>query len=72
MQPLWGGTVGEVVMSANPEFKTGDTVLGIMKFSEYVVVPKRQGLQKVDASQVPPSYYFGVLGECCLLDRFFF
>jgi hypothetical protein len=45
MQPLWGGTVGEVVMSANPEFRTGDTVLGIMKFSEYVVVPKGQGLR---------------------------
>lgn len=72
MQPLWGGTVGKVVMSANPEFKTGDTVLGNVKFSEYVVVPKGQGLRKVDASQVPPSYYLGVLGECCLLDRFFF
>ena len=54
-------------MSENAEFKTGDIVLGHLKFSEYVIVPKGQGLQKVDASQAPPSYYLGVLGECCLL-----
>lgn len=71
MQPIWGGAVGEVVMSANSEFKSGDTVLGHMKFSEYVIVPKGEGLQKVDASQAPLSYYLGVLGECCcLLDHF--
>lgn len=66
MQPVWGGCVAEVIMSANPEFKTGDTVLGRMKFAEYDIVPKGQGLQKVDGSQAPPSYYLGVLGKFSL------
>jgi NADPH-dependent curcumin reductase CurA len=61
-QPIWGGAVGQVVMSANPEFESGDTVLGNMKFSEYVIVPKGKGLEKVDSSQAPLSYYLGVLG----------
>lgn len=36
---MWGGVVGEVVMSANPEFKAGDVVLDHLKFAEYMVVP---------------------------------
>lgn len=69
VQPLYGEAVAEVVMSANSEFKAGDTVRGIMKFAEYVIVPKGEGLRKVDTSQIPPSYYLGVLGKC--LTRFF-
>jgi NADPH-dependent curcumin reductase CurA len=61
-QAIWGRAVGQVVESANSEFEAGDLVLGTMEFSEYVVVQKGQGLEKVDASQVPPSYYLGILG----------
>jgi NADPH-dependent curcumin reductase CurA len=61
-EPIYGGVVAEVVLSDNPDFQVGDTVLGNLNFSEYVVVPKGQDLIKVDASQVPASYYLGVLG----------
>ena len=63
MQPIWGSAVGQVVMSANPEFESGDTVLGNVEFSEYVIVTKGKGLEKVDSSQAPLSYYLGVLGN---------
>lgn len=61
-KPIWGRALGEVVMSANPEFAKGDMVTGIMKFSEYVIVPKGTGIEKVDASKAPLSYYLGILG----------
>lgn len=66
VQPIYGGVVAEVVLSDNPDFQVGDTVLGNLNFSEYVVVPKGQDLIKVDASQVPASYYLGVLGKAQL------
>lgn len=61
-KPIWGRAIGEVVVSANPDFEKGDTVEGIVKFSEYVIVPKGKGIEKVDASKAPLSYYLGILG----------
>lgn len=67
MQPIYGGVVAEVVQSANPNFKTGDTVQGQTNFAEYVIVKEGKGLQKLDCSIAPPSYYLGVLGKALLL-----
>jgi len=63
MQPIWGLVVAEVVKSANPSFKTGDTVQGHTIFAKYVIVKEGKGLKKLDISVAPPSYYLGVLGK---------
>jgi NADPH-dependent curcumin reductase CurA len=61
-KPIYGGVVAEVVQSANPSFKAGDTVQGNTIFAEYVMVKEGKGLKKLDISVAPPSYYLGVLG----------
>lgn len=67
-QPLCGGLVGKVVLSANPEFSVGDFVLGYGNFAEYIICPNAQGCRKVDSS-VPLSYYVGVCGKSCAIER---
>ena len=56
-----GGTVGEVVESKHPKFAKGDQVLGMLGWQQYGLSDGK-GLNKVDASRVPPSAYLGVLG----------
>lgn len=56
-----GGTVGEVVLSNNADFKKGDKVAGYLGWQLYGI-SDGAGLQKVDASAVPLSAYLGVLG----------
>ena len=59
-----GGTVGEVVESRHPKFKTGDQVVGMGGWQEYSVVDGSAPgmLRKVDTTQVPLSYYLGAVG----------
>ncbi|HKV05250.1 MAG TPA: NADP-dependent oxidoreductase [Candidatus Acidoferrales bacterium] len=60
-QIMVGGTVGKVVQSTNPQFRTGDCVVGYWGWQEYAVSDGR-GLQKLDASLAPVSTALGVLG----------
>ncbi len=59
-----GGTVGEVVESKHPKFKTGDQVVGMGGWQEYSVVDGNAPgmLRKVDTTHVPLSYYLGAVG----------
>ena len=59
-----GGTVGEVVESKHPKFKTGDQVVGMGGWREYSVVDGNAPcmLRKVDTTHVPLSYYLGAVG----------
>lgn len=59
-----GGTVGEVVESKNPHFKSGDKVVGMGGWQEYQLVDANQRgvLQKVDTTHVPLSAYLGAVG----------
>ncbi len=59
-----GGTAGEVVVSMNPHYAVGDTVVGMGGWQEYAIVEASQRgvLQKVDASQIPLSAYLGAVG----------
>jgi NADPH-dependent curcumin reductase CurA len=60
-----GGTVGEVVASKHPKFKSGDTVLGMGGWQEYAVVDasaKGAMLHKVDTTHIPLSAYLGSVG----------
>ena len=59
-----GGTVGEVVESKHPKFKTGDQVVGMGGWQEYSVVDGNAPgmLRKVDTTHVPLSAYLGAVG----------
>ena len=60
-EPLTGGAVGEVVISASDQFAAGDFVLHMLGWREYALVDGR-GLTKVDPSLAPLQSYLGVLG----------
>jgi NADPH-dependent curcumin reductase len=59
-----GGTAGEVVLSAHPNFKPGDKVVGMGGWQQYSVVDAVQPgmLRKVDTTRIPLSAYLGAVG----------
>jgi len=63
-QVMQGGTVGEVVESLSPQFKTGDQVVGMGGWQQYSVVSVGQpgALRMVDTTHVPLSHYLGAVG----------
>jgi NADPH-dependent curcumin reductase CurA len=60
-ETMGGAAVGEVVESRNPGFAVGDTVRGMLGWSEYSV-SKPEGIAKIDARQIPLSAYLGAVG----------
>jgi NADPH-dependent curcumin reductase CurA len=58
---MTGQTVGEVVDSRHAGFHKGDKVLTQLGWQAYGIA-RGQDLRLVDASQVPASYYLGILG----------
>ncbi len=60
-QPIAGGVVAEVVESANKTYKAGEVVLGNLPWQTYTVSTGK-GLQKIDSTIAPLSYYLGILG----------
>jgi len=61
---MQGGTVGVVVASKHPDYKTGDNVVGFGGWQEYSIVDAgiAGSLRKVDTSKVPLSAYLGAVG----------
>ena len=61
---MGAGTVGEVVESRSPQFKSGDLVVGMGGWQLYSVVNAGEpgALRKVDTAHVPLSYYLGAVG----------
>nr|UUJ74929.1 2-alkenal reductase [Cephalotaxus hainanensis] len=57
-----GYGVSKVIISNHPEFKQGDLVAGSVGWEEYSIIPEGRGLQKIIHTDVPLSYYLGVLG----------
>jgi hypothetical protein len=60
-QPMEGGVVAEVVESKSANFKKGDKVTGMLPWRELIVSPEK-GLRKIEGSDIPDSYYLGILG----------
>ncbi|GMI73469.1 hypothetical protein like AT3G03080 [Hibiscus trionum] len=61
--PITGFGVGKVMDSGNPEFKAGDLVWGITGWEQYSVLkPNNLLLFKIQHTDVPLSYYTGILG----------
>jgi NADPH-dependent curcumin reductase CurA len=56
-----GRTVGEVIESKNPKFKSGDIVAGNYGWQQYGCSDGAD-VRKIDASRVPMSTYLGVIG----------
>ncbi|KAG8644525.1 hypothetical protein MANES_11G136700v8 [Manihot esculenta] len=62
LKPLTGFGVSKVLDSRNPEFKEGDLVWGITGWEEYSLITNPQVLFKILHTDVPLSYYTGILG----------
>jgi NADPH-dependent curcumin reductase CurA len=71
MQPLAGYGVSKVLDSGHPNFKKGDLVWGITRWEEYSLITAAESLLKIHNTDVPLSYYTGILGKLMLLGSHF-
>ena len=60
-QPIAGSVVATVLESKSDAFKIGDAVTGFLPWQEQMVSDGK-GLQKIDATIAPLSYYLSILG----------
>ncbi|RLM68840.1 putative alcohol dehydrogenase superfamily protein [Panicum miliaceum] len=60
--PALDFVIGEVIDSTHPEFKAGDIVWGVSGWEEYTFVSQPESLFKINHTELPLSYYTGVLG----------
>ena len=63
MQPILGLGVAKVLDSGNPNFKKGDLVWGRTGWEEYSLITDFQNMFKIQHTEVPVSYYTGILGK---------
>lgn len=61
-QLLFGYGVAKVFESAHSDFNKGDLVWGMLKWEEYSVVEDPEKFIKIHHTDVPLSYYTGILG----------
>ncbi|XP_038986767.1 2-alkenal reductase (NADP(+)-dependent)-like [Phoenix dactylifera] len=59
---ITGFGVGKVVDSSHPDFKVGDFVWGMTGWEEYSLITETEMLFKIRYTDVPLSYYTGLLG----------
>ena len=62
-QALANFGVGKVIDSTQPEFTAGDLVWGMSGWEEDTLVTQPESLNKINHTEVPLSYYTGVLGQ---------
>lgn len=63
--------MAKVLDSANPNFKKGDLVRGKTGWEEYSLITTTEvPLTKVEHTDVPLSYYTGILGKLLLFPIF--
>ncbi|XP_047333667.1 2-alkenal reductase (NADP(+)-dependent)-like [Impatiens glandulifera] len=60
--PIIGLGVAKVIDSTNPEFKKDDLFWGFTGWEEYSLITDTQSLFKIQHTEVPLSYYTGILG----------
>nr|XP_048326074.1 2-alkenal reductase (NADP(+)-dependent)-like [Ziziphus jujuba var. spinosa]XP_048326076.1 2-alkenal reductase (NADP(+)-dependent)-like [Ziziphus jujuba var. spinosa]XP_048326077.1 2-alkenal reductase (NADP(+)-dependent)-like [Ziziphus jujuba var. spinosa] len=60
--PLSGYGVSKVLDSGHPELKEGDLVWGFTRWEEYSLIDRPESLIKIRHTDVPLSYYAGILG----------
>ncbi|CAO2838293.1 unnamed protein product [Amaranthus hypochondriacus] len=60
--PIMGFGVSKVLDSRHPNFKAGDLVWGMTGWEEYSLITSSQSFFKIEHTDVPLSYYTGILG----------
>ncbi|KAK2969576.1 hypothetical protein RJ640_003583 [Escallonia rubra] len=60
--PITGYGVAKILDSGNPKFQKGDLVWGMTGFEEYSIITETESLYKIEHTDVPLSYYTGILG----------
>lgn len=60
-QPINGGVIAKVIESKSNDFKIGDVVTGNLPWQKQMINDGK-GLQKIDVSTIPATYYLGILG----------
>ncbi|KAF8020466.1 hypothetical protein BT93_G1008 [Corymbia citriodora subsp. variegata] len=60
--PITGFGVSRIVDSGHPNFKVGDLVWGTTGWEEYSLIANPEALQKIEHTDVPLSYFIGILG----------
>ena len=63
MQPIAGYGVAKVLDSGHPNFKKGDLVWGLTGWEEYSLITTTERLFQIHHTDVPLSYYTGLLGK---------
>ncbi|XP_027120739.1 2-alkenal reductase (NADP(+)-dependent)-like [Coffea arabica] len=59
---IGGFGVAKVVDSRHPKFEKGDSAWGQTKWEEYSLIAESDSLIKIEHTEVPLSYYTGLLG----------
>lgn len=66
MQPISGFGVSKAIDSGHPNYKTGDLLWGRVGWEEYsVITPTPSSHFKIHHTDVPLSFYTGLLGMHC-------
>ncbi|KAM6550572.1 hypothetical protein CsatB_000380 [Cannabis sativa] len=60
--PISGFGVAEVLESGDSNFKVGDLVGGITGWEQYSIIDQTESLCKIHLTDLPLSYYAGILG----------
>ncbi|KAI7745819.1 hypothetical protein M8C21_023285, partial [Ambrosia artemisiifolia] len=61
--PINGYGVSKVIDSGHSNFKKGDLVWGLTRWKEYSIVNAPESLFKIEHTDVPLSYYTGILAS---------
>jgi len=73
VQPIFGYGVSRVIESGHPDYKKGDLLWGIVGWEEYsVITPMTHMHFKIQHTDIPLSYYTGLLGMLINISRPFF
>ncbi|KAI8537208.1 hypothetical protein RHMOL_Rhmol09G0007100 [Rhododendron molle] len=62
IKPIIGYGVARVIDSGHPNFKKGDLVWGMTGWEEYSLITEPETFFKIEHTDVPLSYYTGILG----------
>ncbi|XP_058101929.1 2-alkenal reductase (NADP(+)-dependent)-like isoform X1 [Magnolia sinica] len=60
--PIVGFGVAKVLDSGHPDFKEGDLVWGMTGWEEFTLISEPETLFKIKYTDIPLSYYTGILG----------
>lgn len=64
--------MSRVVDSSHPNFKNGELIWGMTGWEEYSLIKSTESFFKIQHTDVPLSYYTGILGTTSLLFVYIF